>query len=281
MRPPRIERPASKRLLGLRVLSRGIRVCCGDSATQRLVLAAYGEMLGDAGDVALDYAVGRDRAAEGYYITRQGQRALVARDDGTFLAAFDRDISVELQKLRRDLYFVHAAVLIRRAAVMLVAKPGGGKSTLTWAMLHHGFGFLSDELAPVDLDTLQVHPYPRRLALKRKPPDSYPLPRRTVVTSRSLHVQDVPGRVGKAPAQLEAVVFVHYNAGASRPAIRRLTTAEAGAHLYANVLNALAHASDGLDGAVRITSACPCYELVSADLPATASLLAETLESRH
>src|SRR5262249_35499090 len=110
---------------------------------------------------------------------------------------------------------------------------------------------------------------------------SYPLPQRTVMTSRSLHVQDVPGRVGKAPAQLDAVVFVQYNPGASRPAIRRLTTAEAGARLYANVLNALAHASDGLDGAVRITAAGRWYELVSADLPATSSLLAETLESRH
>src|SRR5262245_15643615 len=238
-------------------------------------------MRGDAGDVALDYAVGRDRAAEGYYVARQGQRPLVARDDGTFLATFDRDISVELQKIRRDLYFAHAAVLIRRAAVMLVAKPGGGKSTLTWAMLHHGFGFLSDELAPVDPYTWQLPPCPRTLPLKRKPPASYPLPRRTVVTSRSLHVQDVPGPVGKAPALLEAVVFVHYNPGAARPAIRRLTAAEAGARLYANVLNALAHASDGLDGAVRITAACPCYELVSADLPATSSLLAETLESRQ
>ena len=145
---------------------------------------------------------------------------------------------------------------------MLVAQPGGGKSTLTWALLHHGFGFLSHELAPVDLVTLEVHPYPRTLALKREPPGSYPLPRRTVVTSRTLHVRDVPGSIGKAPAPLGAVVFVHYNPDASRPAIRRLTTADA---------------RDGLDGAVRITAARPCYELVSADLSATSALLVQTV----
>src|SRR5437660_3433695 len=105
---------------------------------------------------------------------------------------------------------------------------------------------------------------------------SYPLPRRTVVTSRTLHVRDVPGSIGKAPAPLGAVVFVHYNPDASRPAIRRLTTAEAGARLYANALNPLAHARDGLDGAVRITAARPCYELVSADLSATSALLVQT-----
>jgi len=252
-------------------------VRCAESTTQALVAAAYGEMQGDAGPVDLDYAVGRDGAAAAFYITRQGRTALTAQDDGTFLALFDADIAVEMQKLRRDLYFVHAAVLTRGAAVMLVAQPGGGKSTLTWALLHHGFGFLSDELAPVDLDTLEVHPYPRTLALKREPPGSYPLPRRTVVTSRTLHVRDVPGSIGKAPAPLGAVVFVHYNPDASRPAIRRLTTAEAGARLYANALNPLAHARDGLDGAVRITAARPCYELVSADLSATSALLVQTV----
>jgi hypothetical protein len=132
---------------------------CTESTTHLLV-AAYGEMRGSVNAVDLDYAVGRDGAAAVFYIARQGRTALMAPDGGAFLSAFDEDIAVELQKVRRDLYFVHAAVLIRRAGVMLVAKPAGGKPSLTWAMLHHGFGFLIDELAPVDLDTLQVHPLP-------------------------------------------------------------------------------------------------------------------------
>ena len=252
---------------------------CAESMTHALVAAAYGEMEGDASTIDLDYTVGRDGADAAFYIARPGRKALTAPDDGTFLALFDEDIAIELQKLRRELYFVHAAVLSRGEAVMLVAKPGGGKSTLTWALLHHGFGFLSDELAPVDLDTLEVHPYPRTLALKREPPGTYPLPRGTVVTSRSLHVRGVLGSVVRAPAALGAVVFLQYNPDASGPTIRRLTSAEAGARLYANALNPLAHASDGLDGAVRITAAHPCYELVSADLRATCALLARTLET--
>jgi hypothetical protein len=246
--------------------------------TYALVTAAYGEMQDDAGTIDLDYTVGTNGADAAFSIARAGQKALTAPDNGTFLALLDKDLAIELQKLRRDLYFVHAAVLTRGEAVMLVAKPGGGKSTLTWALLHHGFGFLSDELAPVDLDTLEVHPYPRTLALKREPPESYPLPRRTVLTSRSLHLRNVPSRIVKAPALLGAVVFLNYDPDASEPTIRRLTSAEAGARLYANALNPLAHAADGLDGAVRITAAHPCYELVSTDLPATCALLTRTLE---
>ena len=251
---------------------------CAESKTYALVTAAYGEMQGEVRTVDLDYAVGRDRAVGTFYIARRGRTALSAPDDGRFLALFDEDIAIELQKLRRDLYFVHAAVLTSgAAAVMLVGLPGGGKSTLTWALLHHGVGFLSDELAPVDLDTLEVHPYPRTLALKREPPSSYPLPRRTVMTSRSFHVRDVPARGDTAPTVLGAVVFVQYDPAASGPAIRRLTAAEAGARLYANALNPLAHEGDGLDGAVRITQTQPCYDLVTADLPATCALLTQTL----
>jgi hypothetical protein len=273
-----VESRQFEHVLTLQVLRRSVRVRCAEPTTLALVAAAYREMRGNADTVDLDYAVGRDGATAGFHIIRQGRATLMAADAGAFLAAFDEDITVEVQKLRRDLYFVHAAVLIHRAAVMLVAKSGGGKSTLAWAMLHHGFGFLSDELAPVELDTLQVHPYPRTLLLKREPPDSYPAPRRTVVTSRGLHLLDVPGSVGRAPASLEAVIFVQYDPRASEPAIRRLTTAEATARLYANALNPLSHANDGLDGAVRITAACHCYELLSADLSATCALLAQTLE---
>jgi hypothetical protein len=114
--------------------------------------------------------------------------------------------------------------------------------------------------------------------LKREPPGSYPLPRRTVTTSRSLHVRNVPGSVVKAPTPLGAVVFLNYDPDATAPKIRRLTPAEAGARLYANALNPLAHAGNGLDGAVQITAARPCYELVSANLPSTCALLAHTLE---
>lgn len=251
---------------------------CAESTTYALVTAAYGEMQDDATTIDLDYTVGQNGADAAFYITRPGQKALKAPDNGTFLALFDKDIAIELQKLRCDLFFVHAAVLTRGEAVMLVAKPGGGKSTLTWALLHHGFGFLSDELAPVDLGTLEVHPYPRTLALKREPPGSYPLPRRTVTTSRSLHVRNLPGSVVKAPTPLGTVVFLNYDPDATAPKIRRLTPAEAGARLYANALNPLAHAGNGLDGAVQITAARPCYELVSANLPSTCALLAHTLE---
>ena len=268
-------------VLRLRVLDRGIRVGCQEPHSQALVTAAYAPMRGDPGVTDLDYIVGRDGAQAAFFIQRAGREPLTAPDDGTFLARLDEDVAIELQKLRADLYFIHAAVLKRAdAAVMLVAPSGGGKSTLCWALLHHGFRYLSDELGPVDLRTLDIHPFPRALALKKGPPASYPLPSKTVRTSRTLHVTaaDIPGGTIRGPAPLSTVFFLTYDPDALAPSVRRLTAGEAAARLYANALNPLAHAGEGLDGAIRIATASRCFELTTAELASTCALLTATME---
>ena len=149
---------------------------------------------------------------------------------------------------------------------MLVAPSGGGKSTLCWAILHHGFRYLSDELGPVDLEQLNVHPYP--------------LPPKTVRTSRTLHVTaaDIPGGIVRGPAPLSTVFFLIYDPEASAPSVRRLSAGEAAAGLYANALNPLAHAGDGLDAVIRVASGRRCFELTTTELAPTCALLTATTD---
>ncbi len=268
-------------ILTLRVLDRAVRIGCSDPAAQSLVTTAYGSMRSGGGEPDLDYTVGREGVPATFFIARKGRERLTAADDGRFLALFDEDFAIEIQKLRRDLYFVHAGVLRRGdVAAMFVTKPGGGKSTLCWALLHHGFDYLSDELAPVNLATLEVHPFSRALALKKEPPGSHPLPPLTPRTSRGFHVrvEDLPAAVVQSPTPLAAVFFLSYAPGVAEPAVRRISAAEAAARLYANALNPLAHRDDGLDGALRIATTHPCFELTTADLTPTCALVTATLE---
>jgi ABC-type cobalamin/Fe3+-siderophores transport system ATPase subunit len=76
--------------------------------------------------------------------------------------------------------------------VMLVGESGSGKSTTTWALLHHGCRYFSDELGPVDLQTGTVYPYPHALCLKDVPLKPYPLPRNTLYTARAVYTHSCP-----------------------------------------------------------------------------------------
>lgn len=267
----------------LRTVGRTARVDCAEPETRALITATYGHMQACPAPADLHYTVGRDTSRGGFFIERDGQELLSTADDGDFLARFDEDFAIELQKLRQELYFVHAAVLNASGnAFMLVAESGGGKSTLCWALSHHGYPYLSDELGPIDLQSLEVHPFTRALMLKTAPPRScYPIPAATLRSSRGWHVaaEAVPGGVSADPTPLTAIFFLRGDRAAAAPSIRPVGAAAAAVRLYANSLNQLAHRGDGLDAVIRITTAVACHELVTTpDLPAVSCLLTATLK---
>jgi hypothetical protein len=197
------------------------------------------------------------------------------------LFLFEKDVTMALQRVRSDLYFVHAAVLDWAGyAVMLVGASGAGKSTTTWALLHHGFRYCSDELGPVDLQTLEVYPYPHALCLKEVPPAAYPLPAQTLYTPSTLHIPTValPSAPCTDPRRLAAIFFTQYCPEAAAPMVRPLRPAEAAVRLFAHALNPLAHAEEGLDGAIALVTCCRCFALHTAALPATCALVVRTLD---
>jgi hypothetical protein len=266
--------------LKLTVLGRGVAVQCRDDVTWALIAKAYSQLSGSPRAIDLSYTVGR--CGESFLITRDGRESLAARTRSEFLALFDEDLTIELQKLRRDLYFVHAAVVEFASRVfMLVAKSGSGKSTTTWALLHHGFRYASDELGPVDLDTLKVHPFPRALSLKTAPPAPYSLPETRAHDRGSSYVRTdhFPAGLADRPTPLAALFFLRYCPESKAPSLRRIGGAEGAARLYAEALNPLAHSEDGLDGAIRIASKRACFELLTADLASTCGLLKNTVEA--
>ena len=245
-------------------------------------MANYGHLESPPHPGELRYIVGSQQQPQGdrlFVIVRAGQPPLSAADAGEFLFLFEKDMTVALEKWRRDLYFVHAGVLeFRHRAFMLVGPSGSGKSTTTWALLHHDCHYLSDELGAVDLRTREVLPYPHALCLKKTPPPSYPLPKQTLSAAHTLHIPaaHLPCRVHRRAVPLAAMFFLQYQRGASHPTICPLSTAAATVRLLANALNPLAHPEAGLDAAIALMSGMMSFELFSADLTATCALIIET-----
>lgn len=221
-------------------------------------------------------------SSHGYAIHREGvSEAFHAVDADDALFVLEKDITVQLQYLRKELCFFHAAALSYRGnAYMLAADSGRGKSTTTWALLHHGMGYLSDELSPIALDTLEVQPYPYSLCLKRPPPPSYPLPRGVGVQAARIHVpaRQLPAPIERRPHRLAGIFFVDYEPNRPQPALRATSAGEAAARLYVTALNALAHTNQGMDAVSRIVREVPCHALEAAELSATCRLLRDALD---
>jgi len=65
------------------------------------------------------------------------------------------------------LFYIHAGVVgTGNSCVLLPAAPGSGKSSLTAALVHKGFRFLSDEVALIERGSFRVPPMPMALCVK-------------------------------------------------------------------------------------------------------------------
>jgi len=263
-----------------RLLGVDIGVQCTDSELLALVKANWGSTATVAPQPDVMYSITRINSGDGILVTRSGAAPLMTANTGEFMYDLEKDLTMELQRRRSDLFFLHAAAAeVRGRACLLVAESGQGKSTTVWALLHHGFGYLSDELAPIDLSSMQVQAYPHALCLKRPGPAPYSsLPSGTLSTSHTLHVPiDFLPRVAQLESySLATIFFLSYVPSAAHPVIRSISTGEASARLYANALNQLAHPNAGLDAAVHIAQSVPCFRLDAAELSSTCTLIAAT-----
>jgi len=270
------------RALSFQILGQTVRVECAQAVLRHYLTVNFGAMKASSGDVGpkLEYRV-ETRPTGSLALFRDGLE--VAADEGPdeMLFLVEQDATIELQKRRSDLYFLHSAAIERHGkACLLAAESGSGKSTTTWGMLHHGFGYLSDELSPIDLDSMRVFPYAHALCLKRAPPPEYALPAESLHVGKRIHIPTdaLPGPTISRPCALGAVFLVKHRPDLAEPALRQVSRAEASAYLYVNALNALAHPSHGLDAVVRIAECVPCFSVDTAELAATCELISNTVD---
>jgi hypothetical protein len=277
---PSVPSTLSSTDIGFVAVERRVRISCNDSALRDFLSRNFEGF--DAWDLSeeadLAYVIAGDPASSTFVLSTPRRPALNTSDLGKLLLSLEKSLTVDLQQARSDLLFLHAAALQRNGlAYLLVGESGSGKSTTAWGLLHHGFGYLSDELSPIELGSLRVFPYPHAISFKRPPPVGYELPHTGVADfgrTMRLPVAGIPPAVSGGPYPVGAVLFVRYSPDLTRPALLSVSAGEATAHLYLSTLNALSHPSNGLDAAMRIVRAVPCFHIqTTTDLRATCELI--------
>lgn len=258
----------------LRVFDVGIRVECLDDISVGIISKGFDSLIVKEllNEPALKYILGRSDGNPSFMVNLDGVSCKHYETDYEFLYFFEKSITIELQKIRSDLFVIHSAALeYKNKACLLVAESGGGKSTTTWALLQNDFNYLSDELAAIDLNTMQVHPYAHALCLKKEPPSPFGFPHGTLYTSHTKHIPtgSMPSKIIDYSVDLVSVFFVNYDSEANSPSVSSVSSAEGSARIYANTLNLLAHERYGLGAAIKIGSHCQCFDMVTADLQAS------------
>jgi hypothetical protein len=151
----------------LSVCDRRFLIQSEDEEAASFVRAEFGSMLVDPSlpsPVARRYRIGSAPSASGFHVATDDDEPVLLEDADGLLFHLDKDLTIALQLQRADLFFLHAAVVaLDDRAVVLSAPSGTGKSTLALALLENGFDYLSDELAPIDVQRLTVHPFPHAL----------------------------------------------------------------------------------------------------------------------
>lgn len=153
--------------LDLEVLSTRVRVVVPDRRWRAFFAELWAPFLARASDdVTLSMVVEND-PAWGWRLSANG-RVLGASRDWWFLATELRyRIMRSVIEDATDHVFVHAAVVARaETGFLLVARSGGGKTTVSLALAAKGWTYLGDDLAVVDPATGVVESLPVPAGIK-------------------------------------------------------------------------------------------------------------------
>ena len=268
----------------LRVLGCNIAVRCGDEASSDLLRECYSAFLLPAQTELLTahvYDVSLTSHAKGWTI-RRDKTVIHCHDSYDLIYEFEKDMTVRVQLLRADLFFIHGAALsVAERCVIISGESGSGKSSLAWFMSHNGYDYLSDELAPLDPLSLQVEPYPHALCLKKKPLSEPALPDSARYTDATIHVPayELPTRALYRPCPLSFLIFVEGSLNGRDLVVRAIGSAESAARLYSNGLNQLSHRGDGLPVAVGMASGVSSYLMSGGTVEERAQAIRDIFDS--
>jgi hypothetical protein len=264
-----LKRPSSE--IGLRIFGQPVRIVTDDSSVQAIFSACYSAFLCppiELKDSVFELAV-RDRRSDAGWTVVHGDFHEDCEDIASLVYVVEKELTLELQRKRPDLFFLHGAALnANDRCVVIIGESGAGKSTLCWALCNAGLSYMSDELAPIDIDRMQVEPYPHAICLKKVAAGMPDLPARTIRTEATMHIptEAIPSGVRKEPSRFGIVVFLKPADQHTQPTLVEMSNSEAAARFYANGLNQLAHEREGLAAAARLAAAGRCFSLARGDL---------------
>ena len=183
---------------------------------------------------------------------------------------------------------IHSAVLVKNGkAILFPALPGSGKSTLSALLSEMGWVVYSDEMAIIELDSLNVKPINRPVCLKNDAIDIvkasfgnsvftekfYDTQKGTVAHKR-VHTQQSFKLLEDMP--IGAVVFPKYIRGEATR-VQQVTSAEGILQVIRNAFNYHVMAEKGFEALVTLADRVEFFSLEYSDIDSAEEALTELL----
>jgi hypothetical protein len=210
-------------------------------------------------------------------VTRDGEVVARGQRNGDAVGWVVWDVNRAAAEASGDHLLFHAGALEAGGTGVLVpGASGSGKSTLVAGLARAGLGYLTDELAALDMASGELQPYPKPITVKPgsftalsdlDPSSGLDLGLGGSWTGEEWQVATGAGtglRIGRA-CEPGVVVVPRYDPGAET-ALTPLTDTEAFFALAVNAVNLLAHGGAATAALGRIVAVCRCYALTMSDL---------------
>jgi len=183
------------------------------------------------------------------------------------------DILYRYRRFSSDIIALHgAAVGNRNGARLLLAPTTGGKTTLTCYLTQKGLDYITDDCILIHKDTLQVHPYPEPLHLRKESlavlsdhhisPEYFTQFEKLNEATFPRYV-NTPSNCAMNPIQIHSIYFLERTD--SRNALQAMsTTARVSALLQAPIIDYPINASH-IQFMTHLAK-YPCYKLYYSDM---------------
>lgn len=222
---------------------------------------------------------------------RDGHRLLDTTDGARALRYLLWDVNQRLFTSTPDKLLIHAAVVEHGGhALVLTAPSESGKTTLTAGLVGRGLGYLTDEAAAIDPETLLVHPFPKALSidhgaqrvLSHLRPRAEPAVRGYLEGQWQVPPSAIrPGAVSGPVPPRWIIVPRYVRDGETR--LVPMTRAQTLAALMEQGLNLQVHGKVGFEVLGEVVRHARCAHLVMGDLPSACDAVMAMLEEdlRH
>jgi hypothetical protein len=269
------ERAWAYRSASLRGLSYRFAVRCDDGRLGRQVDAVFGGLHDREGASAEHWYSLTAAGAGTFDVCRDDEPLASDQGPGDALGWLVWDVNRCAAVVSGHHLLFHAGALdADGAGILLPGTSGSGKSTLTAGLARAGLGYLTDELAALDLQSGELLPYPKPITLKA---GSFAVLPDLDVGPWSGEEWQVPmggvtGRRLGGPCPPRLLVLPRYEPDAPTR-LTPLSETEAFLSLALHAVNLLPHGVAGSAALGRVVAQSACYALTMADLDEACALL--------